>query len=157
MVGKDKALNKMIAHCARRETCQGDVQEKLLRMGLNDADAQEVIARLVEQKFIDDRRFALAFCRDKVRFNSWGRTKIRYHLQQKKVDPEIIREALDSLQQEAYEQTLEEMLAKKLRQISPVTDPFLAKAKLIRFAASRGFEADLIYAAVDRLLRAAEE
>jgi len=50
---------------------------------LDAEEADKAIARLVEQKFIDDARFARYFVKDKLKFNKWGRIKIGYALRQK--------------------------------------------------------------------------
>lgn len=54
----------------------------------------EIVGRLVREKFVDDRRFAAAFVRDKLKFNGWGKQKIVYKMRSLGVDNAIISEAI---------------------------------------------------------------
>jgi len=153
MMDSNKALAKMMDICSRSEKCTRDVRDKLRKWELSESETEDVILKLKEQKFIDDDRYAKAFVRDKSHFNRWGKTKIRYHLQAKEISAETISIALTEIKEDKYHEQLEQILRNKIRGMIPIEDQYKAKAKLVRFAASRGFEAGLIYAAVDRLLK----
>ena len=60
-----QAANRAAALCARCEQAPGDIREKLLKWGLSVAEASQVLRQLTEQGFIDERRFARAFVKDK--------------------------------------------------------------------------------------------
>lgn len=156
MADRKIALNRMMAYCARKEACKADIRDKLRKMDLPEKDCLFVIEELVTHKFIDEDRFARAFVRDKYRFNSWGRAKIRYHLQQKGIPPQIIDPALQEIEEEGYQDQLCILLRRKLQQLSPVEDPYKVKASLIRFAAGRGFESGLVYACVESVMGESE-
>lgn len=153
MIDSNKALAKMMDVCSRAEKCSRDVRDKLRRWELPESQIASIIEQLKEQKFIDDDRYAKAFVRDKSKFNRWGKTKIRYHLQAKGIPAEVITIALTEIQEDTYQDQLEYILLNKVRGMMPIEDHYKAKAKLVRFAASRGFEAGLVYAAVDKLLK----
>jgi len=148
----EKALQKMMASCARREYCSWDVRQKLRRFDLTPEDVDGIITKLEDQKFIDNERFVKAFVKDKMQFNSWGRTKIRYQLQMKQISSDLINEALTIIKDDPYQEKLERILKKKLSELVPVEDKWAAKTKLIRHAASKGFEPDLIYKTIDSLM-----
>ncbi|TCO10760.1 regulatory protein RecX [Natronoflexus pectinivorans] len=145
---KKEAFNKATAICARQEKCVSDIEKKLEQWGVEDVSG--VIERLVAEKYIDERRFAGFFVRDKFRFNQWGRKKIQWHLLQKKLPRDIIGEAMDSINDEEYREVLYSLLASKRRQINQ-SDPFKVKNSLLRFAGSRGFEYDYIINCLDSL------
>lgn len=147
---KKQALNKAMALCARQEYCVGDIREKLKIWGIEEEDRDIVIKELVKQKFVDDLRFTIAYVRDKVRFNQWGRVKIRYMLSAKKIPGQIIDRALDEIDMEVYTEVLKDLLQKKDKTLKSEADPWIRKQKLIRFAVSRGFEMDEIYQALPR-------
>ena len=117
--------------------------EKIIAWGCASEDAQTVIRSLNEQKFIDDRRYAEAYVKDKLRFNKWGRIKITYMLRTQGVDETVVREALAEIDELEYEQILADELQKKVK-ANFSGNAFEMKAKLFRFAASRGFESDVI-------------
>ncbi len=154
-IERKKALEKMQHLCSEREKCRSDITEKLQRYSLNPGDIDWVLGRLEEDRFIDESRYAGFYARDKFRFNRWGRVKIRSALAMKKIDEKIIDEALSSIDNEQYLQALRESLQGKDKQLKE-KDPWKRKARLFQFAASRGFEQDLIYDIVGELTRNAD-
>lgn len=142
-----QALNRAAALCARSEQSQGDIREKLLKWGLNGSDAEQIIKQLVEQGFIDDRRYAVAFVKDRFAFNGWGRIKIAHQLRLKGIPAEVIDEAIGAIDEERYSERLIELLRAKWRTVSQ-REPRAAWAAMMRFAASRGFETTLSAACV---------
>ncbi len=137
--------------CASREKCRSDIAEKLRSLGLPEDDAAWVLHRLEEDHFIDEARFTGFFTRDKFRLNHWGKIRIRHALQQKNIDPGLISEALASISDEEYCAVLKQDLQRKNTSIK---DPnvWSRKAKLLRFAAGRGFEQGLVYDMIDEIL-----
>jgi len=147
---KKQALSKAMSLCAKQEYCSGDVREKLRTWGISPEDSGEIIKELIKQKFIDDLRFATAYARDKIRFNQWGRIKIRYMLGSKKIPGAMIDQVLDEINPELYTEVLKDLLQKKDKSLKKEPDPWIHKQKLIRFAISRGFETDEIIRIVDK-------
>ena len=76
---------------------------------------------------------------DKLRFNKWGRVKINYELQKRGIAAEIRSEAMDSIPEQLYEDTLLDLLRGKMKTIRG-KDERERYLKLLRFAAGRGFE-----------------
>ncbi|MCD6345908.1 MAG: RecX family transcriptional regulator [Bacteroidales bacterium] len=151
MMDTEKALTKMMHTCSRVEKCANDIRDKLRKWELTEAQIEVIIKELYQHKFIDDDRFAKAFTRDKSRFNSWGKIKIRYHLRAKGISPEVITEALTEINDEDYHERLEKILKAKIQSMQQSDDPYKAKAKLIRLAAGKGYEQDLIYKTINHL------
>lgn len=136
--------------CARAEHSSGEIMQKLLRLGISPGDAERIVRSMTERRFIDDGRFARAFARDKMEYARWGKRKIALALYQKRVPRELINEALDDIDNDRYLAILDELLRAKRRTL-PEPDTYEGRTKLYRFAASRGFEPDLIAAAIRRL------
>lgn len=129
--------------CVRAEHSSGEIREKLLKWGIFPGDAERIVSAMIKTRFIDDARFARAYVRDKIEFARWGKRKIALGLYQKKVSRDIIRETLDEVDDEKYRAALRVALASKKRTISD-PDTYEGRTKLFRFAASRGFEPDII-------------
>lgn len=142
-VTKEQILIKMEALCARSEQCSFDIEIKLRRAGLPYLQCAEIIESLQERRFIDDRRFAIAFVNDKYRFARWGKRKIKIALTQKRITGETASEAIESIDMDEYVGILRELIIAKTRSIIE-GNTFEGRTKLFRFAASRGFEPDLI-------------
>lgn len=133
----------MEALCARSEQCSFDIETKLRRTGLSYGQCIEIIESLQKRRFIDDRRFATAFVNDKYRFARWGKRKIKLALAQKRITGDIASEAIESIDMTQYIEILRELMKSKSRSINE-GNTFEGRTKLFRFAASRGFEPDLI-------------
>ena len=146
-----EALHRAAALCSSAEHCTADIREKLSRWGVTEADSCTIIDRLVQERFIDEQRYAVAFVKDKFRFSGWGRIKMRYALQQKRIDGSDIDHALATLDEEQYNDRLLELLQAKSRSIRDDA-PEARRAKLFRFAASRGFESALIFNALKQVV-----
>ena len=133
------AFSQLAARCSARETCLSEARAKLERLELTPAQCDAVLQRLVSEGYIDEARYARAFVSDKLRFARWGRLKIRQALRQKGLADDDISQALLTIDEQAYEDTLRTLLAQKRRTLRAAT-PYDANTRLLRFAASRGFE-----------------
>ena len=139
----DEALNKAAAYCTLCERCISEVSTKLTAWGVPHYERQKIIARLIEEKFIDEKRYCHAFVNDKVKFNRWGRIKITAALRDKRLSQEHIKEALEDIDEEVYIQALKETIDIKRRELKDKND-LATQQKIIRHAASRGYEPALI-------------
>ena len=138
-----EALNKAAAYCTLCERCISEVSAKLTAWDVPSSEQEKIIARLFEEKFIDEARYCRAFVNDKLRFNRWGRIKIIAALREKHLPKEHISEAIESIDDDNYTEILKEVIAIKRRELKG-KDDFATRQKLIRHAASRGFEPAII-------------
>ena len=138
------ALQRAAALCSRQEQCTGQIREKLKEWNLSEEDTVLIIQKLQNENFLDDGRYAAFFVKDKFRFNRWGKIKISYMLRQKGISEDIIQNALDQIDVEAYFQTCVDLIQSKSASLKE-KNQFRRKGKLYRFAAGRGFEPDLIH------------
>lgn len=135
-----QALQSLMRMCARSERSSGDALRLMKRWGVSDDDARKVLARLQADRFIDDRRFAEAFVRDKLNLSGWGAYKIKMSLRTKGVARDIIEEVVaPMIEATDMKERLEEIMQRKLRTLK-YTTTYEAKTKLIRFGASRGYD-----------------
>ena len=138
-----EALNKAAAYCTLCERCMSEVSTKLTAWDVPHCEQEKIIARLIEEKFIDESRYCRAFVNDKVKFNRWGRIKITAALREKHLPQELIREAIDDIDEQQYLQSLNDVIAIKRKELKG-KDDFATQQKIIRHAASRGYEPSLI-------------
>jgi len=135
-------LRKALDYCSAQEHCSSEVEQKLRLWQAGDKLVAEIMAHLLKEGFIDEKRYAVAFARGKHRNLQWGRLKIRFELRQKRIPPAIINQALEELDEEEYLQVLREIIEKKLK--SPGKSSRENQLKVLRYAAGKGFEPDLI-------------
>lgn len=144
-----KVADRMRGLCSRREYCRQDIMKKVLAALGGDADeAGRIMDRLVEEKYIDDLRYASAFARDKSSIAGWGATKIRYMLAAKGIDRETIAAALQEVDEGKASDRLEKLLSAKVRSLKD--DP-QCRMKLLRFALGRGYQYDEAAEVIGRL------
>jgi regulatory protein len=145
-----EALSYTMDLCSRQEKCSSEIRERLEKFKLPGADVEKVLQTLKKEGFINESRYAGMFVRDKLRFNRWGRVKIRYMLSAKRIPEDIIRDALDGIDNYDYVEILKEELLKKRSQVKD-SNPFTVRNKLARFGLQRGFESGLIYQVLDEM------
>ncbi len=143
-----EALNKAAAYCTLCERCISEVSAKLAAWGVPADEQHEIIERLQQEGFIDEARYCRAFVNDKVRFNRWGRIKIRAALSEKRLPRELVNEAIDNINEEEYMSALAEVIAAKRRELKG-KDDYAAQQKIMRYAAGRGYEPSLIMKAIN--------
>jgi len=146
---KPETKEKAMRLCSRREYCRKEIFEKLISWDCTPAEASEVVDFLVEQKFVDERRYTEAFVRDKLRFNKWGRVKIGYFLSAQNIDRNMSMEVLSEINETEYRELLAGELNKKHKTLKG--NIFEIKGKLYRFATGRGFESELANELISQL------
>ena len=148
-----QALQSLMRMCARSERSSGDALRLMKRWGVADDEARKVLARLQAERFIDDRRFAEAFVRDKLNLSGWGAYKIKMSLRAKGVAREIIEEVASTMIEATdMKERLEEIMQRKLRTLK-YSSTYEAKTKLIRFAASRGYDIEEAVECASKILK----
>lgn len=134
----EQLLNKAAAFCAAAERCEVEVIRKLTLWGADDEQCARIMAFLYQEDFLNEERFCRAFVNDKYRFNKWGKDRIARELRLRKLPSDAIAPALEEIDEESYEEVLEELLRKKRPTIKAKTE-YERNGKLIRFALSRGY------------------
>lgn len=146
-LSEPEALNKAAAYCSCCERCISEVTAKLVAWGVVAAVQRRIIERLLHENFICEERYSRAFVNDKMRFNRWGRIKISAALREKRLPNNVVKEALEQIDDDEYMNILREVIDAKRRELKG-KDDFAAKQKILRFAASRGFEPNLVMQAI---------
>ena len=76
MEDRDKLLGRLQDLCARAEHCSADIFQKAMKaLDWDRVASQEMVDSLVKDGYIDDRRYAEAFARDKAQLTGWGPVK----------------------------------------------------------------------------------
>lgn len=145
-----EALAKAEDLCARSERCRSEIAEKLRRWGLGASDAEKILRRLEERRFIDERRYAEAFVRSKFVFSRWGRVKISQALALKRISRDFTDEALDLIDEDEYRRAVSALVKRKTEGMElPISREDMVR--VARFAMGRGFEWKYVKDAVERL------
>ena len=140
----DQVLDKMAKYCAYQERCVKDVRDKLKAFDIPQTEKDKILDYLLDNRFVNDERFAKSFVRGKVNQSGWGLNKIRFHLIQKGIAKETIDEALEQTDEDVYRQRLIDILTTKSKTIKADSD-FERKRKLAAYAMQKGFEGGLVW------------
>ena len=146
----DQVLDKMAKYCAYQERCVKDVRDKLKTFDLPQEEKDKILDYLLDNRFVNDERFAKSFVRGKINQSGWGLNKIRFHLMQKGIAKDITDEALEQTDEEVYRQRLIDILKTKSKTVKAETD-FERKRKLAAYAMQKGFEASLVWEVLKEL------
>lgn len=147
----DEAFEKLKSWCAYQERSQFDVRKKLYSYKVGDEDTELIIAKLIEENFLNEERFAMAFAGGKFRIKHWGKQKIKLELKKHKVSDYCINKALTSLGEENYEAEMKKLLEKKLS-LSKFTDRRKLYYSVMNFAVSKGYESDKVSKELNKLI-----
>lgn len=153
----EQALAALMNLCSKAERSSGDALRLMRNWGIeDDAERRKVLKTLTEQRFIDDRRYAAAYVRDKASLSGWGRFKIRAGLKTKGIADDIINDALENIDDKRSREKLEDIIRVKNKTVIAASD-YDRRTKLIRFGLSRGFDYDAVLSVVDKYARASED
>ena len=145
-----QALQSLMRLCARAEKSSGDALRLMRGWGVAESEREGVLQRLIEQRFIDDRRYAEAYVREKSNLAGWGAHKIAFQLCQKGIDKEIINSTLATLDSDAQLDQLTAKLERKMRTTKAATN-YELRGKLLRYGIGLGFDYEMTRAAIDKI------
>lgn len=136
--------------CALRERSPKEVLDKLQSWGLDPEASTNVLQELTNEKYVDEQRFADAYCHDKFEFNSWGKQKIKATIFVHQLSEHVVSNALNRIDSSKYEERLMELGGKKWEQLSN-EEVIKRKHKTVNYLANKGFELDLIWKTISQL------
>lgn len=143
-IGTDSALEKIKHFCGYQERNHREVKEKLFSFGLYKDQVEGLISILIQEDYLNEERYAMAFARGKFRMKGWGKIKIKYELKQQQISDYCIKKALNSIDEEEYIKTFTKVFDNKMKSLKSEKNSFIKKKKLQTFLLQRGFEAFLI-------------
>ena len=146
---KEQALQKLKHYCTYQERCHSEVKEKLYNLGVWKKDHDEIISALIEENYLNEERFAIAYAGGKWRVKQWGRVKIKYELKQKKVSEYCIKKALQQISEEEYLAVIKKMADEKYASLK-AEQYLVRKKKTMDFLIRKGFEMDLVRKVIEK-------
>lgn len=157
-VSIETAISKIEHYCAYQERSHIEVKNKLASLGVYGHTADEIMAQLIQNDYLNETRFAFQFARGKFRVKKWGRIRIRIELKKRQVSEYNIHHSLNQIDPITYTNSFEQWARQKwenLSQNSRSNDE--VKRKWIRYFQYRGWENELIYDMLRGLERKSSE
>lgn len=146
-----QALSTLQHFCAYQDRCHQDARDRLADLGVYGERAEQIIADLIAEKYLDEERFARSFARGKFRMKKWGKLRITQALKQRKISDYCIRKALTEIDEAAYTQVLGSELERRNQIERKAKHPYLRRRKLADYMVKRGFEPALVWYMLDEL------
>jgi len=146
-LSKEQALQKLKHYCGYQDRSHSEVKEKLYSLGVWKKDHDEIMAALIEENYLNEERFALAFARGKFRMKQWGRVKIKYELKQRQVSEYSIKKALKQIDEEEYMTSLKKLAEDRYASLKG-EQYLVRKKKTIDYLMQKGYEPGLIQIAM---------
>lgn len=145
-----QAWEKMKSWCAYQERCQQEVYQKLRQAGLTPVEADTIIARLIEENYLNEERYAIQFAGGHFRQKKWGRQKILYALRQKQISEYCIKKAMQQIPAADYGATLMKLATAKWNAVKAGT-PAQRWAKTKLYLLQKGYASNDVLAALQTL------
>jgi regulatory protein len=143
-IGTEKALQKIGQFCAYQERNHKEVKEKLYSYGLYKDQVEELMSKLIQENFLNEERYAIAYAGGKFRAKDWGKNKIKYGLKQHQVSDYCIKKALKTIDDEEYVKTLQKLYVAKEKTLKSEKNIFIKKRKIQQYLMQKGYEVSLI-------------
>lgn len=99
-----EALHKLRRYCAYQERSPFEVYRKLGVLGLPKDRHEEVMASLMEENFLDEYRFAEAYCQGKLNQKYWAPYRIGIGLREHRIPKVTIDKILNQIPEDRVEE-----------------------------------------------------
>jgi regulatory protein len=120
------------------------VKEKLYSFGLYKEEVEQLLSKLIEENFLNEERYALAFAGGKFRMNSWGRIKITHALREKQLSAYCIRMAISAIDEDQYLRRLHQLASAKQQELQQRYQGWQLNQKIFQYLLQKGYEKELI-------------
>jgi regulatory protein len=143
----DEALHKSAAYCSLSEHCTSELMDKFKYWDVLPEYREKIIEFLVREKYIEEKRFASAFVKDKFSYNKWGKIRLRLELKAKKIEESIIEGALAEIKEKEYRLMITKLIKEK-EKVLEYRNEYEKNGKLFRYLSGKGFENEFISKAI---------
>ncbi len=133
---------------ARRELSEAQIRQRLTRRGYQSEDIDTAVARLRDERALDDRRVATAIARTETRVRGRGRLRVKRQIEAAGISGTLAQEAIDEVFADLdSDALLNAALERRLRGRTTIADDREFQ-RLFRYLAAQGFESDRVLAAL---------
>lgn len=143
-------IKKLEHYCAYQERCHEDVRQKMHQLNVPYRQRDELVVHLIENNYLNEERFAIAFARGKHRIKLWGKQRISNELKLRNISSRIINTAIKELSDQEYYDNFT-CLAEKIWQQTTESNLLLKKKKCTEFLLRKGYETSLVYDKIHEL------
>lgn len=144
-MSSERAFEKAKRYCSFQERCILDVENRFRAWNVKKEDWDSIVDKLIEQDFLNEKRYLDAFVRGKFLMKKWGKIKIKAELNHKRIYGKEIDEAiLEEINEEDYISSIKYLIVKK-KEFLKERDKSKEKEKIYRYLLSKGYEQELVF------------
>jgi len=136
----EQAYEKIKHYCAYQERSHKETIEKLYTFALRKPQVEQLVAKLIEDGYLNEERFAIQYAGGKFRMKQWGKKKIEQGLKERQVSSYCIKKALKQIDDADYEKTLLRIAEKKWQLLKTERNIFTKMRKLQDYLLQKGYE-----------------
>lgn len=133
-----------------RDRSEGEIQDRMQRKGFDAKEIAKTISFLKSKKFLDDKKFAQMFVREKRDLQHWGEYRIKVELRKHFVSEEIIEEILSN-QSDQSETAIAHEAAASWRRKNKNCPREKIYSRLGGYLSRQGFSYDIVKEILDKM------
>ena len=147
---KNNAINYALKLLSYRQRSEKEMCDSLKRKGFDEDIINHTLEYCKERDYLNGRKFAESFIKDKINFSKLGTERIRYELRLKGVSDEIINRVLRVSKDEQLQSAME--LGEKRLRLYKDDSKDAKYRKLSGFLQRKGYSYDIIAKVLKELL-----
>jgi regulatory protein len=148
-----QVYQKAASYCAYQERTHDEVRKKLDKLFVLDDDAEIIITQLIEDKYLNEHRYAQTYAGGKFRIKKWGKNRILHELKRKNLSEYSIRSAMKEIKETDYKEALQKLAQKKMESLAnKESNKLILKKKLATYLIQKGYEPELVWEMVEEVL-----
>jgi regulatory protein len=153
---RDALYQYALKSLGARAQSTGELRERLRRRAAREEDVDEILARLKESGYLNDRRFAEGFAASRLANDKLGRTRVIQDLRQRRVAPGLAEGTVKQVYDGVDESELIEAWIRRKYRLAPREGLFQDEkdlARAYRGLARAGFRTGEIVRALKRFAK----
>jgi len=155
---RKRTFERAVKLLAAKPRSIADLREKLLQgQSANSSVVESVISRLKEYGYLDDERFAFSYASLKVKQRAIGRRRLERDLKMKKVESNVVDEALGLVYAETSEDELIDRAIEKRIKLRGKPQNRMEAKSLFDHLLRQGFPYDLVSQKVRAAVKVTDE
>ena len=107
--------NKCIKYIGVRLRSINEMREYMKKKNISPELVEEVIAKLIKNKLLDDDKFTKAFINDKLNFTTKGPYRIELELQKHNIDNKIINKYINEIDDNKLQEKINKQITKLIK------------------------------------------
>ncbi len=106
--------NLCIKYISFKMRCKNEIKKYLLRKNISNEIIENVVSKLEKEGYINDKKYAEFYVKDKFKLSSSGPLKIKKELTSFGIKEEIIDYSINNIEKINWEEKLQKLISKKL-------------------------------------------